>query len=51
MGNLGIDIALGFVLKNAGVVKEVTKDFKSLEEALEFLISFMVIPFVLMRQD
>ncbi len=34
MGNLGIGIALGFVLKNAGVVKEVSKDFKSLEEAL-----------------
>ncbi|TEY02643.1 phage tail tape measure protein [Campylobacter sp. US33a] len=33
-GSIGIGIALGFVLKNAGIVKEVTKDFKSLEEVL-----------------
>lgn len=34
IGSLGIGIALGFTLKNASVVKEATKDFKSLEEAL-----------------
>ncbi|WP_139452381.1 phage tail tape measure protein [Campylobacter armoricus] len=33
-GSIGIGIALGFVLKNASVIKEATKDFKALEEVL-----------------
>ncbi|MGI7960808.1 phage tail tape measure protein [Campylobacter coli] len=34
-GSLGIGVVLGFVLKNAGVVKEISKDFKVLENVVK----------------
>ncbi|CAM4122081.1 hypothetical protein CAAR111675_05180 [Campylobacter armoricus] len=33
-GSIGIGIALGFVLKNASVIKEATKDFNNLEKVV-----------------